>query len=494
MIRSTMDRSCSGSSVSSIRSRSAGCTATQPRPPSSNVAERQAIHSRAVEVLLLLLDSVDQGHELDLSARGDVIFDEEHNIPSWPAGGATLGDELDGTKAQPGNRRHRACGRSGRPRRPTATSRATRSPSCPAQAAARCRPRRDPAPPRRVRPAGPSVILVRTNPGRTMCTETPVPRSDFAQPQREAVEPRFGRPVDEVGRAGPGQPATEDRTTMRPWPCCSSWPPRRRHGGGGPGQVDRQHLRRSGPGRSRRPPGGPSSPTATMTRSTASPAASKHWATVLSAPSVVGRVELDRLDVWRPSRAVRRPPRPRAAGRVRRGRPTGSGRRPQRRRFHARCRRSLPGRRPIAGARKRRSSCQSRAGGTGRTQGRRRGRRDGRPRAMSSEPGVHDRRGARVAGGSPWPGRRVHPRPATSRPGDPGGRGGPADPRGKSRARVHPSWAKESGPGVPGPKRFRTARNEGRPDDAIAADRLHSTTSPRWGETANWYCTNPAGP
>ena len=70
---------------------------------------------------------------------------------------------------------------------------------------------------------------------------------------------------------------------------------------------------------------------------------------------------------------------------------------------------------------------------------------------------------APAAGERPWPGRRgrrrrrLRPSRRSSSPGSADG------PTGKSRARVHPSWAKESGPGVPGPKRFSTARNDGTP-------------------------------
>ncbi len=63
---------------------------------------------------------------------------------------------------------------------------------------------------------------------------------------------------------------------------------------------------------------------------------------------------------------------------------------------------------------------------------------------------------------------------ASSRAGRPGG------PTGKSSASVHPCWAKESGPGVPGPKRLSTARNEGIPEPAMVADRVfHHVTAIR---------------
>ena len=113
---------------------------------------------------------------------------------------------------------------------------------------------------------------------------------------------------------------------------------------------------------------------------------------------------------------------------------------------------------------------RSRGAGRGRTRGRPSGSTRRQTPSKFAQPGVHRRGAARVAGARPWPGRRVHRPAATSssrrsrRPGRAGG------PMGKSRARVHPSCAKESGPGVPGPNRLSTARNDG---SARGRDRRH---------------------
>ena len=96
--------------------------------------------------------------------------------------------------SQPGRRRHSACGSRRSPGTPTRECRATRSPSGRVQAthdvgSHPLRPRR-----RRVRRAGRRVILVCTKPGRTMCTETPVPRRASHSPSAKASRPAFAEP------------------------------------------------------------------------------------------------------------------------------------------------------------------------------------------------------------------------------------------------------------------------------------------------------------
>ena len=110
-----MARSCSGSSVCSISSRSAGGTPTQPRPSSSNSAERHAIHSVPASSSPFSSTALIEGDELDLAARRDVVFDEEHRQPplsgqrdhlrTGSAGGSRRADRARRGRPLPGGAR-----------------------------------------------------------------------------------------------------------------------------------------------------------------------------------------------------------------------------------------------------------------------------------------------------------------------------------------------------------------------------------------------------
>ena len=278
---------------------------------------------------------------------------------------------------------------------------------------------------------------------------------------------------------------------MRPWPCCVSAGRSRGERRGGPGEVDRHHA--GDPVRVRfvllLVPQLPDGDDDQVDRLAGGLEAADDGLV-----GVVGLrgVEEHRLDVGHgaPQFLCRMLERDTVPSRP--GRPTGNGLRPAAPGARGRCPRSRRGRRPIAGDRRRRSSCDAEpAGEVGGEHAF--GIHPPADRHHVGQPGVHDRQQLRPQAGV------LGQVDAAACPGDEVvevGRGvpaGPGGPSGKSSAKVHPSWLKESGPGVPGPNRFKTARNEGIPDDAMAAT-ASSTTSPRWGATANWYCTNPSGP
>ncbi len=280
---------------------------------------------------------------------------------------------------------------------------------------------------------------------------------------------------------------------MRPCPWCSQQPRRRGQGGGGPGDVDREHPGDAGRDplrprpddralRPRRPPGRP-----------VLPAASKHRATVVAGGSRVHGVESHRRGVLNRRSQLR-------CGllRARRVAPSQDDR-PASRRGEtsrpatARCPTCRRGRRPTGDVRRRRSPRDPEAP-----------RQVGRQDAVGVDATADRRELVRAAGTSPgptrgaggrlWPGRRGRPRPPPARRGRraaPGNRGGPS---GKSRASVQPSLGEGERPG-----RARTESLEHGEERRHARRRRSQRPPPRRrrpgpGGTTNWYCTKPAGP
>ena len=101
-----------------------------------------------------------------------------------------------------------------------------------------------------------------------------------------------------------------------------------------------------------------------------------------------------------------------------------------------------------------------RGGGGGRTGGRPSGSTRARSSREAVEVGVHRRRAARAAAASPWPGRRGRRRRRRARRARRAARPSPGTPAGMSSASVQPGCGNDSGPGLPGPKRLSTARND----------------------------------
>jgi hypothetical protein len=63
----------------------------------------------------------------------------------------------------------------------------------------------------------PAVIRPVTNPGRTRSTRTPVPCSESVSPRAKASRPALAAPYTKLALRG-RTAATEDSTTMVPWP------------------------------------------------------------------------------------------------------------------------------------------------------------------------------------------------------------------------------------------------------------------------------------
>ena len=63
----------------------------------------------------------------------------------------------------------------------------------------------------------PAVIRPVTNPGRTSSTRTPVPCSEAVSPRAKASRPALAAPYTKLALRG-RTAATEDSTTMVPWP------------------------------------------------------------------------------------------------------------------------------------------------------------------------------------------------------------------------------------------------------------------------------------
>ena len=203
----------------------------------------------------------------------------------------------------------------------------------------------------------PVVILVRTKPGRTMCTETPVPAQRLAQALREPVEARLGRAVDEVGAPDPvaGDGGQHDDAAV-PLPPRAVPPPRTCAAAGQARLTVSIRAIRSVSASSTS--WCPSSPTATMTRSTSSPAASKHRDDRLVGARRSSAASKCTVSTWAhrvraAAAAACSSAAPVAPGQDDRPAPVGGQ---QRRRAHERCPRSRRGRRPTGDDRRRRSS------------------------------------------------------------------------------------------------------------------------------------------